>query len=120
MYVSVLQSPMFQIGEGVSIVVIPSKAPITSNLAEGSTSRIPEENSTSRTSDSITAGLTQHSGEDESIIKVNFAVEVVQQIETLVVVLPKSSSVWFFEDFCEPGTGPMVQFRQMSEPWTGP
>ena len=36
------------------------------------------------------------------------------------VVLLKSGSVWFFEDFCEPGTGPMVQFRQMSEPWTGP
>ena len=37
-----------------------------------------------------------------------------------VVVLPKSGSVRFFEDFCEPGTGPMVRFRQMSEPWTGP
>ena len=36
------------------------------------------------------------------------------------VVLPKSGSVWFFEDFFEPGTGPMVQSRQMSEPWTGP
>ena len=32
----------------------------------------------------------------------------------------KSGLVQFFEDFCEPGTGPMVQFRQMSEPWTRP
>ena len=36
------------------------------------------------------------------------------------IVLPKSGSVRFFEDFREPGTGPMVRFRQMSEPWTGP
>ena len=36
------------------------------------------------------------------------------------VVLPKSGSVRFFEDFHEPRTGPMVRFRQMSEPWTGP
>ena len=44
----------------------------------------PEENSTSWTSDSVTAGSTQHSGEDDSIIEFNFAAEVVQQIETLV------------------------------------
>ena len=37
-----------------------------------------------------------------------------------IVVLPKSGSVQFFEDFHEPGTGPMVRFRQMSEPWTRP
>ena len=30
------------------------------------------------------------------------------------------AEVQFFEDFHEPGTGPMVRFRQMSEPWTGP
>jgi hypothetical protein len=39
------------------------------------------------------------------------------------VSLELSSSddeVRFFEDFCEPGSGPMVQFRQMSEPWTEP
>ena len=36
------------------------------------------------------------------------------------VVMPKSGSVRFFEDFREPGTGPTVRFRQMSEPWTGP
>ena len=36
------------------------------------------------------------------------------------LVMPRSGSVQFFDDFCEPGTGPMVQFKQMSEPWTGP
>ena len=40
--------------------------------------------------------------------------------EQCCLVLPKSGSVRFFEDFHEPGTGPMVWFRQMSEPWTGP
>ena len=43
------------------------------------------------------------------------------QATTLMhLVLLKSSLVQFFEDFHEPGTGPMVWFRQMSEPWTGP
>jgi hypothetical protein len=42
------------------------------------------------------------------------------KISFVGVVMPKSGSVRFFEDFCEPGTGPMVRFRQMSEPWTGP
>ena len=36
------------------------------------------------------------------------------------LVMPKSSSVQFSEDFCEPWTGPMVWSRQVSEPWTGP
>ena len=31
---------------------------------------------------------------------------------SLCVVLLKSSSVWFFEDFHEPGTGPMVRFSK--------
>ena len=51
---------------------------------EGSSSRIPEENSASWNSDSITAGSTQCSGEDKLFIEIDFAGEIVKQIETVV------------------------------------
>ena len=60
------------------------KAPAISTPTKGSSSWIPEENSASWNSDSITAGSTQHSGEDEPFIEINFAGEIVKQIETMV------------------------------------
>ena len=49
------------------------KAPAVSTPTEGSSSWIPDENSASRNSDSLTAGSTQDSGEDKPFIEVNFA-----------------------------------------------
>jgi hypothetical protein len=55
-----------------------------------------------------------------SLVEALYGFDSGRSKRAIAVVLPKSGSVRFFEDFREPGIGPMVRFRQMPEPWTGP